>query len=85
MLLSMVACTNIQPVTVVVDGENSDAVSESSTLVLSMYPEIVCFQSTHALHAALGIIVTIVLLSITLLVVYLMFESKKVSSNIIAK
>ena len=54
-------------------------------LVMSMFNNIQCFTSTHALHSSLSIIVSIILTSITLLIVFIMFESRKSNYNLFAK
>lgn len=64
---------------------NAPTTSVKEILVLSMFNEITCFEGTHIMHACIAVVVSIVLIAITLLIVFLYFESRKQHTIVLAK
>ena len=82
----MLSCQSKSPKELMAKYENLALDSNgANVLVLTMYNEILCFKSTHIMHAAIAIVLAIILIALTFLVVFLLFESRKVNSNIFAK
>ena len=96
MLLSMVSCVT----TVVTLNANGDSASTvliqagsttsqtfttQNILVLSMFNNVQCFQGAHILHGIIAIVVSLVLTTLTILIVFLYFESRKHSTIILSK
>jgi hypothetical protein len=66
-------------------NKQASTTQTKDVIVLSMFSEVTCFEGTHILHACIAIIVSIVLIAITLLVVFLYFESRKQPTIILSK
>jgi hypothetical protein len=98
LIMSMLACHTISRTTSITaeaskvssvlassSSTSSTTLSTKDVIVLTMFSEVTCFEGTHILHACIAIIVSIVLIAITLLIVFLYFESRKQHSIILSK
>ena len=58
---------------------------DATIQVISIFPDVVCWQGMYNLHASLGIVISVVFLAICLICALSLYESKESQKNVAAK
>lgn len=96
LMISMLSCQTMTKITTLasesskvsasISGpDNTPVITVKELIVMTMFNDVTCFQGTHVLHSCLAIVVSIVLIALTLLIVFLYFESRKQPQIILSK